>query len=384
MPKTIESNVLNVTVADPRATYLAHKDEIRAAIEGVLDRGRYILGDEVQQFECEFARYIGVRECVAVASGTDALQLALRACEIGPGDRVLTVSNTAVATVAAIHLVGATPVLADVDARTFTLDLECAENAIRHPHGQRIRAVIPVHLYGHPCAMDAMTALATRYDLRIVEDCAQAHGAAFGGRRVGSFGHLGAFSFYPTKNLGAFGDGGAVVTNDPQLATKLRLLREYGWSERYISIIPGMNTRLDELQAAILRVNLRYLEHANARRRAIASEYDEALATSAVQIPVVLPEAFHVYHQYVIRSEDRENLRIYLQRRGVGTAVLYPVPIHCQQGYRDIIETGPGGLRETERASREILCLPVHPGLTNAQVGLIKSLVAAWTPQTVR
>jgi dTDP-4-amino-4,6-dideoxygalactose transaminase len=371
---------IHIPIADPHSNYVAHREEIRTAIESVLDRGRYILGDQVRQFEEEFANFVGARECVAVGSGTDALLLALRASGIGSGDRVLTVSNTAVATVAAVNLAGAIPVLADINPGTFALDVNCAENAIRHASGP-IRAVIPVHLYGHPCDMDAIGALATRHDLCVIEDCAQAHGAAWRGRSVGSLGTLAAFSFYPTKNLGAIGDGGAVTTNDRELAVRLRLVREYGWAERYISVIPGMNTRLDELQAAILRVKLRYLEEENGRRRAIASEYDKALAASAVQTPTVLPEALHAYHQYVIRCEDRDGLRGYLQRNGVGTAVLYPTPIHCQEGYRKIVEIGPDGLGETERASREILSLPVHPSLTDTQVGTVSSLVAAWRPQ---
>ena len=298
---------MNPTIpqTDPRANYLAHKDEIDAAIAAVLAGGRYILGEQVAAFEREFAAYLGAgstegaTHAIGVGSGTDALHLALRACGIGPGDRVFTVSHTAVATVAAIELAGATPVLVDIDPATFTMDPNRLEEAVRRDEGgnssnvkrhssivTRHSAIIPVHLYGHPADMAAILEIARRYDLWVIEDCAQAHGATIDGQKTGTFGDIAAFSFYPTKNLGALGDGGAVVTSDPALAEQTRLLREYGWRERYVSAIPGLNSRLDELQAAILRVKLRYLDAENARRRALAAEYDRLLADSSVRTPI--------------------------------------------------------------------------------------------------
>jgi dTDP-4-amino-4,6-dideoxygalactose transaminase len=266
--------------ADPKANYLAHKEEIDQAIRRVLDSGWYILGQEVAAFEQEFAQYLGVSQAVGVGSGTDALEIALRACGVGVGDAVITVSHTVVATVAAIELVGAMPVLVDIDPITFTLDPNRLEDTIAQHQGSRIKAIIPVHLYGHPAAMPAIKEIARRHDLYVIEDCAQSHGAAIKGRKTGAWGDLAAFSFYPTKNLGALGDGGAVVTDNAELAQKLRLLREYGWQRRYISEMPGMNTRLDEIQAAVLRVKLQYLDKENAQRRELAEVYNSRLSAT--------------------------------------------------------------------------------------------------------
>lgn len=260
--------------ADPGANYRAHRAEIDVAIHRVLDSGWFILGREVASFEQEFALYLDARFAVGVASGTDALHLALRACGIGPGDVVLTVSHTAVATVAAIELAGAVPLLVDIDPLTFNIDAERVEDTLKSidrgdgpsPRG-RVRAIIPVHLYGQPADMAAIIRVAARYGLKVIEDCAQAHGASIDGRKVGSWGNAAAFSFYPTKNLGALGDGGAIVTNDSEIADRVRLLREYGWRDRYVSSEVGMNSRLDEIQAAVLRVKLLNLDQENDRRR---------------------------------------------------------------------------------------------------------------------
>ncbi len=352
-----------IPVANPLAGYLAYRTEIDEALRRVLNGGRYILGPEVEAFEAEFAAFIGVRFGVGVASGTDALVLALRAAGIGPGDEVVTVSHTAVATVAAIELAGARPVLVDIEPDYYTLDPNLLEAAI----GPRTRAVIPVHLYGQPADLEPILAVSRRYGLRVIEDCAQAHGAVYRGRRVGAWGDLGCFSFYPTKNLGAFGDGGMVVTDDPALAERLRLLREYGWAERYVSSIPGFNSRLDELQAAVLRVKLRHLEAGNRRRAAIAARYDAGLAGTPVRPPRVRPGTTHVYHLYVVRSGARDRLRKFLAGRGVGTALHYPVPVHLQPAYRDRVRIA-GRLIETERAAREILSLPMYPELTDEEV----------------
>ncbi len=367
-----------VPQSDPKASYLAHQSEIDDAIRQTLDSGWYILGKQVAAFEQEFAAYIGVGHCVGVANGTDAIELALRACGVGPGDTVITVSHTAVATVAAIELAGAEPLMVDIDPATFTISPQAIENAINTYRGKaRIKAIIAVHLYGHPAELVAIQELARRYDLRMVEDCAQAHGAKIGDRRVGSIGDIAAFSFYPTKNLGALGDGGAVVTNDSELAERLKLLREYGWRERYVSEIAGMNSRLDELQAALLRVKLKALDAENERRRQIARMYDEKLAAASLRLPQVCGDVTHVYHQYVVRSDERDGLKEVLRTKGIGTLVHYPVPIHLQPAYRNrsVADTLP----ETERAAKEVLSLPMFPQLTDEQVELVCQAIIAQT-----
>jgi dTDP-4-amino-4,6-dideoxygalactose transaminase len=371
--------------ADPKANYLAHKDEIDQAIHRVLESGWYILGHEVTAFEQEFAQYIGVQGAVGTASGTDALHLALRACGIRRGDAVITVSHTAVATVAAIELAGAIPVLVDIEPKTFTMDPNCLEEAIREYKGRRqlttqtdLKAIIPVHLYGHPADMPAIMDIASRYDLFVIEDCAQSHGAAIDGRRTGAWGHLSAFSFYPTKNLGALGDGGAVVTNDSELAERARLMREYGWRDRYVSYLPGMNTRLDEIQAAILRGKLRFLDEENLRRQALAKVYEETLSSINLKLPSCSPGARHVYHQYVVRSKHRDSLREFLRERGVGTLIHYPVPIHQQPAYQGRLRC-VSSMLNTERVAREILSLPMYPELTSEQVRQVAEKIVLWS-----
>jgi len=361
--------------SDPKASYLAHQQEIDDAIRQTLDSGWYILGKQVAAFEQEFAAYIGVSHCVGVANGTDALVLALRACGVGAGDAVIAVSHTAVATVAAIELAGSEPLLVDIDPATFTISPQAVEDAIKTYRGSaKIKAIIAVHLYGHPAEMKVITELARRYDLRVVEDCAQAHGAKIGEQRVGSIGNIAAFSFYPTKNLGALGDGGAVVTNDDTLAERLRLLREYGWRERYVSEIAGMNSRLDELQAGLLRVKLKYLDEENERRRQIAKVYDERLAATSLHLLKVCGDVQHVYHQYVVRSGDRDQLKDRLREKGIGTLIHYPVPVHLQPAYRTRALVS---LPDTERAAREVLSLPMFPQLTDEQVAQIISVVGS-------
>ncbi|MGC8782319.1 MAG: DegT/DnrJ/EryC1/StrS family aminotransferase [Anaerolineae bacterium] len=372
---------------DPRANYLAHKAEIYAAIEQVLMGGRYILGEPVAAFEREFAAYLGVGHAVGVGSGTEALHLALAACGVGPGCYVFTVSHTAVATVAAVELAGATAVLVDIDPATFTMDPNRLEDALKHilrggrssarAAGKRRGAILPVHLYGHPADMPAILELARRFDLWVIEDCAQAHGAAIAGRRVGAFGHMAAFSFYPTKNLGALGDGGAVATNDDELAERARLLREYGWRERYISALPGLNSRLDTLQAAILRVKLRHLDAENERRRALARLYTELLQESGLRLPVERGEVRHVYHQYVIRTPRRDALQAYLREQGIGTLIHYPAPVHLQPAYAGRLPC-PGGLPESEAAGREVLSLPMFAELGEEQVRTVAAACRSW------
>lgn len=382
MISTVKKQILQT---NPKASYLAYKAEIDAAIQRVLDSGFYILGEEVEAFEREFADFVGVPYGVSVANGTDALEIALRACGIGAGDVVLTVSHTAVATVAAIELVGAKPVFVDVDPVTFTIDLDRLEAEIAQvkntPSLGTLKAIIPVHLYGHPCNMPAIMRLAEVHGLYVIEDCAQAHGATLNERNIGTWGHLAAFSLYPTKNLGAIGDAGIVVTRDEQLANELKSLRQYGWRERYISDIPGMNSRLDVLQAAILRVKLKYLAADNQKRQAIAQTYSEQLSHLPVQLPQLVGDVSHVYHQYVIRVEQRDAMLDFLKNQGIGVAIHYPQPVHLQPAYQGRIVSATGELKVTEQLCQEILSLPMHPFLTQDEVQTVIAEITNWFKQ---
>jgi dTDP-4-amino-4,6-dideoxygalactose transaminase len=353
---------------DPRAGYLEQKADIDAAISRVLGSGWYILGGEVEAFEAAFASWLGVDHAVGVGSGTDAIELALRACGIGAGDLVFTVSHTAVATVAAIERAAAVPVLVDIEPGGFTMDPNALEAALRRPPPGRPGGILPVHLYGEPAEMSAIIELARVHGLRVIEDCAQSHGALYRGRPTGSFGDIACFSFYPTKNLGALGDAGMTATNDAGLATALRELREYGWRERYVSAIPGINTRLDPIQAVILGVKLPRLAEGNARRQAIAARYDDGLSGLALQLPRCRADATHVYHQYVVRSAARDRLRERLGQARVGTGIHYPVPVHSQPAYRGRLAEFPQGLPETTRVVGEILSLPIYPQLSDTAV----------------
>jgi len=366
--------------ADPKANYQAHKEALDAAVRRVLEGGWYILGPEVTAFEQEFAKAMGLAHAVGVGSGTEALHLALRACGIGPGDEVFTVSHTAVATVAAIELAGATPVLVDIDPRTFTLDPNQLEDAVRQ--ASRPKAVVPVHLYGHPADMAAILDIARRHDLRVIEDCAQAHGATLQGRKVGTWGDVAAYSFYPTKNLGALGDGGAVATNAADVAERTRLLREYGWRERYVSALPGMNSRLDEVQAAVLRVKLTHLASENGRRRELARAYERLLSRTTLRLPQAGNDVEHVYHLYVVRTGDRERLRQFLRENAIGTAIHYPLPVHLQPAYQDRVVLGGRGLPQTEQVCREILSLPMYPQMTDEQVRQVGEQIVRWNAHT--
>ena len=354
-----------------RSGYLAQQPEIDDAVRRVLESGWYILGREVAAFEEEFAAWCGAAGCVGVNSGTDALYLALRACGIGPGDEVITVAHTAVATVAAIRMTGATPVLVDIDPARYTM----APAALAAAITPATRAVIPVHLYGHPADMDAILEIAR--EQFVIEDCAQAHGARYNGRPVGSFGDLACYSFYPTKNLGALGDGGAVTGNNPALLDRVRLLREYGWTpqERYISQVEGVNSRLDEMQAAILRVRLRALEAGNDARRKLAAIYADMLPAE-VQKPVEAPGCRHVYHLYVIQTARRDHLSARLAEQGIGSGIHYPVPVHLQPAYADG-SLRKHDLRVTEQAAREVLSLPMYPALSEEQIDAVAAAVNA-------
>lgn len=346
--------------------FRALEGEITAAIGRVLGSGWYILGPEVSAFEREFADFCGVAHCVGVASGTDAVALALKSCGVQPGDEVVTVSHTAVATVAAIEQIGAIPVFVDIDPVSRCMD----PTAIAEVITDKTTALVPVHIYGQPAAMPEIMQVAQQYGLKVVEDCAQAHGAAIGDRRVGSFGDAAAFSFYPTKNLGALGDGGAVVSNSLEIAERCRWLRQYGWKERYISSLPGLNSRLDELQAAVLRVRLPRLERDNARRREIAGRYNQAITGGLLTAPAFVPGTLHAMHLYVLETERREELEQFLVARRVCTARHYPLPIHLQPAYQNRIRGG-GNLSVTERLCGRILSLPMCPELEPYQIDCV-------------
>lgn len=352
--------------ADPRASYLARKDAIDAAVRAALEGGWYVLGRGVAAFEAEFARFVDAGHGIGVANGTDAIALILRGLGIGRGDAVVTVSHTAVASVAAIEMAGAEPILVDVEPDTGTMAVEDLAAVLeRHPN---VKAVMPVHLYGQAADMPAIVGLCERHEVQLVEDGSQAHGAALGGRKVGSFGIAAAWSLYPTKNLGALGDGGIVTTSDARLAERLASLRQYGWRQRYVSDEAGVNSRLDELQAAILRVKLEGLAADNARRAAIAERYDAALAGGPLVPLARRPGALHVFHQYVVRCPDRTATVEALRAEGVGTNIHYPVPVHLQPAYRGRLRLGPSGCRESERLAGVILSLPMFPELSDAQV----------------
>jgi len=367
-----------VPFCDPRQAYLQHRVEYDAAWQRVMASGRYILGPEVQAFEAEMAAACGSRFAIAVASGTSALQLILNALEIGSGDLVLLPSHTAVATAAAVRGVGATPVWVEVAPQSFTVTvdtLEASLAAVRHAGWEkRVRAVIAVHLYGHPADPIGLRDLCERAGIALIEDCAQAHGATVAGEPVGSIGIAGAFSFYPTKNMPAFGDGGAVVTSDPALAERLRSLRQYGWRQRYVSEEVGTNSRLDEVQAALLRVSLQHLADWNARRVRVADHYDAVLRSTPVILPGHGPGVRHVFHQYVIRTDQRDRLAAHLATADVQSAVLYPQACHQQPAYRTACPV-PIDLRKTEEIVRSLLCLPIFPQITDDQIQRTSDIV---------
>ncbi len=355
---------------DLRAEYEEIRGEIDAAVARVLGSGSFVLGGEGEALEAELAAYCGVRHGVAVASGTDALHLALRAAGIGAGDEVILPAFTFIATAEAVSTLGATPVFCDVDPRTFTLDPKRAEEAIT----ARTRALLPVHLYGLPADLEALGALVARHGLALIEDAAQAIGAERGGRRAGSVGLAGCLSFYPTKNLGAYGDAGMVVTNDGALAARVRQLRNHGSRGRYHHEEVGFNSRLDELQAAVLRVKLRHLDRWTERRRQIAAAYTAGLADTPLTPPAEPAGCRHVYHQYTVRAPERDCLHEALNAAGIRSMIYYPVPLHRQPAYA-ALGYGEGGLPESERAAREVLSLPCYPQLTDEQVARVTAVL---------
>ncbi|MEO8064330.1 MAG: DegT/DnrJ/EryC1/StrS family aminotransferase [Pseudomonadota bacterium] len=360
-----------IPLATPLEQFRAHRSAITAAVTRVLEGGGYILGKEVESFETEFARYCGTRHAIGLNSGTDALVLGLKALGVKAGDKVVTVAHTALATIAATIATGATPVLVDVDPATHTLDVAKLASAL----DPSVRAIVAVHLYGNMADLPAILAIAGRNGIPVIEDCAQSTGAKLGGKRAGSMGALGCFSFYPTKNLGAIGDGGMLVTNDAALATRVARLRQYGWDAGRATEEPGFNSRLDPLQAAILGVKLPHLDADNTRRIEIASRYSMALQGLPLKVPAARADAAHVFHLYVVECDDRDALRESLQRAEIQSAVHYTPATHQQGGYDRIVVKSPGGLAVTEKLVGRILSLPMYPELTDAQVDAVIAAV---------
>ena len=371
-----------VPYLDLKAQYQSIKPEIDAAIARVLDSCQFVLGPEVAAFEQEFAAYCGTAECIALNSGTSALHLALLAGGVGPGDEVITVPFTFVASVAAVTYTGARPVLVDIDPRSFTMDPSAIEAAIT----PRTKAILPVHLYGQPADMDPIMEIARRHRLVVIEDAAQAHGAKYKGRPVGSIGDMACFSFYPGKNLGAYGEGGAVTTSNPEYARTVRMLRDWGQDRKYHHQMRGFNYRMEGFQGAILRVKLRHLERWTEARRAVVRQYDELLADSGVETPTEMPWARHVYHVYTLRTDDRDGLQASLQAEGIQTGIHYPVPVHLQPAYADL-GYGRGAFPRSEAAAEQVLSLPLYPELSSLAVaevaGVVKKAVAHRTPTAV-
>ena len=366
-----------VPFLDLRRQYHSIKHEIDRALERVLDSGRYILDREGSAFEREFADYCGATDAVGVGSGTEALHLALRACGVQPGDVVVTAPNTAVPTVCAIVAANATPAFVDIDPLTFAISPDKLEAYLdSQPAGRRATAVIAVHLYGHPADMRPILGVARSHGIKVIEDAAQAHGAEYAGCKIGPLGDAGCFSFYPTKNLGAYGDAGMVVTNDGDVARRLRMLRNYGEEAKYQNRVEGFNSRLDEIHAAMLRVKLAHLDEWVARRRQLAALYDELLADASVERPAERAPVRHSYHLYVVRTPRREAMLRHLAEEQVGASVHYPSPVHLQPAYRRLGYRA-GDFPEAERACREVLSLPLYPELTEPEVHRVVSAIAS-------
>lgn len=362
-----------ILVGNPGAQNAGRKAAILAAVDRVLDANRYINGPEVAAFEKEFAAFLGTTDAVGVANGTEALALALRAVGVEPGHEVLTIANAGAPIPAAIRMAGAVPRYVDTEARHHTMDPKALAAAIT----PQTKAVLVVHLYGHPAEIDAIVKVAAAHNLPVIEDCAQAHGARWRGKRAGSFGAASCFSFYPTKNLGAVGDGGLVATNDPEVAARLRLLREYGWDAERRSIARGWNSRLDEMQAAILRIKLRDLDADNARRRAIAARYRAGLAGSSVRVLDTHADAEPVHHLFVVETAQRAGLLAHLKTQGVLGGIHYALPVHTMDPWRP---DAAAALPNTERACQAVASLPMYPELTDAEVDRVIAAVRGFTP----
>ncbi len=351
---------------DLKSPYAELKPDIDDAISRLLNSGWYVLGPEVEAFEVEFANFVGSSHCVGVGNGLDALELALRALDIGPGDEVIVPSNTYIASWLAVSKVGATPVPVEPDPKTFCIDPQRVEAALSH----RTKALMPVHLYGHPADVDALDVICASHGLKMVEDAAQAHGAGLRGRRVGSHGTIVAWSFYPGKNLGAFGDGGAITTNDPQLAKRIAFLRNYGSSVKYVNVEKGVNSRLDPIQAAVLRVKLQHLLEWNARRLLIAQHYNKRLRGLPLGLPGTEVGAIHAWHLYVVTSSERDALQTHLNSIGIGTLIHYPIPPFRQVAYQEYLSQAMQW-PIADKLAREVLSLPMGPHLSLSQVDTV-------------
>jgi len=361
---------VKVPYLDLKVQYLSIKAEIDAAIARVLESGQFVLGADVANFEKDFAGYCGTAECIALNSGTSALHLALLAAGVEPDDEVITVPFTFVASVAAILYAGARPVLVDIDPRSFTMDPSAVGAAIT----PRTKAILPVHLYGQPADMDPIMDVARRHGLVVIEDAAQAHGAKYKGRAVGSIADMACFSFYPGKNLGAYGEGGAVTTNNAAYARTIRMLRDWGQDRKYHHLLRGYNYRMEGFQGAILGVKLRYLDRWTESRRAIVQQYNSLLDGCDLETPAEMPWAHHVYHVYTIRSENRDATQTALTAEGIQTGIHYPVPVHLQPAYSDL-GYGPGAFPQSEKAAREVLSLPLYPELSSQSVECVAHAV---------
>ncbi len=364
---------MNIPLVDLRKQYAPLKNEILSGIERVLDGMQLFLGENVQALEREFAQFCGARHGIGVSDGTAALHIILRAMDIGPGDEVITVSHTFIATVEAILLAGARPVLVDIDPNTYLMDVEQVKSRIT----PRTRAVLPVHLYGQTVDMDPLLELAAQYALKVIEDACQAHGAEYKGRRSGSLGDAAAFSFYFSKNLGAYGEGGFITTNDDELARKVRMIRDHGSGRRYAHDLVGFNGRLDEIQALVLRAKLPHLEAWNEARRRHVARYNELLRGLPVIRPLECPENRHVYHLYVIRAPRRDELQAWLKSQGVFTGIHYPVPVHLQNAM-GLLDYRAGDLPMTERVAGEILSLPMYAELSDEEIEYIADSIKAF------
>ncbi len=364
---------MKLHMVDVVGQYRKIKPEIDAAIARVIDSGQYILGKDVGEFECSIAGYLGVRYAVGCASGTDALQVAMMALGIGPGDEVITTPFTFVSTTETIVLLGAKPVYVDIDPRTYNIDPGNIEQAVT----SRTKAVMPVHLYGQPADMEPIMELARRRNIRVIEDAAQALGASYKGKKVGSFGEVGCISFFPSKNLGAFGDAGMVVTDDVALGERMRMIIVHGSKERYYHELLGVNSRLDTVQAAVLNVKLRYLDEWNAARRRVAARYSELLEATPVSTPYMSPTGEHIFHQYTVRCPRRDALAAYLKEKGIPHGIYYPVPLHLQKAYASA-GYKRGDFPVAERVADEVLSLPMHPELDKEQLAYITETVKSF------
>jgi dTDP-4-amino-4,6-dideoxygalactose transaminase len=349
---------MNVPFVDLQKMHLDLEPELISVFTRVLRNSSFVLGPEVTAFEREFAAYVGTSHCVAVSNGTAALQLTLAALGVGPEDEVITVSHTFIATAEAISAVGARPVFVDIDPVSYTMDPALLESAIT----SRTRAIIPVHLYGQTANMDAILEVANRHNIPVIEDACQAHGAGYKGRQAGSLATAGCFSFYPGKNLGACGEGGAITTNDPELARRIAMWRDHGSTQKYVHQFPGLNMRMEGLQGGVLSVKLKHLDHWNEQRRSIAREYATTLADSPITLPKEMDYGTHVYHLYVIQTPQRDAVRKRLQDVGIETGLHYPIPLHLQEAYASL-GYASGSFPVTERLARNILSLPIYPGM---------------------